>query len=114
MLDAIELRPGMQVNGISSNSIYKFAARCISTWPAQRNWKIVDVGGGRGDFARTLLDTFDAVTVLDCLQHPSPLRISYIVCDLNGHWPLPSHSFDALVSLEVIEHLENPDTLLEN
>src|SRR5262249_38668429 len=53
--------------------------------------------GGRGD----------SVTILDCSQQcPTPTGISYVVCDLNGDWPLPTSSMDAVVSLEVIEHVE--------
>src|SRR5712691_2993914 len=100
MLDSTKLRPGMQLSGSSSDPIYQFALRRISKWPVRKDWKVVDVGGGRGDFAKMLLATFDNVTVLDCVDHPAPQELSYIVCDLNGSWPLPSCFFDAVVSLE--------------
>src|ERR1700758_539608 len=99
MLDSKELRPGMQRSGISSDPIYQFAMRRISKWPIRRDWKVVDVGGGRGDFAKILLATFDKVTVLDCIEHPAPPGISYIACDLNGGWPVSSSYFDAAISL---------------
>jgi 2-polyprenyl-3-methyl-5-hydroxy-6-metoxy-1,4-benzoquinol methylase len=104
----IPVRPGMQIEGISNDSIYHLASRCIARWPAQKNWRIADVGGGKGDFAKILLATFEKVTVLECDRYEAPAGISYIPCDLNQSWPVPSCSFDAVVSLEVIEHLENP------
>jgi 2-polyprenyl-3-methyl-5-hydroxy-6-metoxy-1,4-benzoquinol methylase len=98
----------MQVDGISNALIYKLASRCISRWPIQRNWSIADIGGGKGDFARTLLAAVDNVTVLDCVEQLATPGLTYVSCDLNGEWPFASHSFDAVVSLEVIEHMENP------
>src|ERR1051325_10462266 len=104
----VPVRPGMQVEGISNPSIYQLASRCIAKWPVQRNWQIADVGGGKGEFAKVLRATFETVTVLECAQYETPPGISYIPCDLNQSWPVPSRSLDAVVSLEVIEHLENP------
>lgn len=101
-------RPGMLAEGISIAPVYDLAMQTLNLWPADRSWKVADIGGGRGDFARQLLSRFDAVTLVDCMTQSIDEAISCVGADLNLNWPLPDKSFDAVFSLEVIEHLENP------
>ena len=50
------------------------------------------------------------LTAADILPRPAGLDTTtrWIEGDLNEPLPLPSGSFDVIISTEVIEHLENP------
>ncbi len=99
---------GKQSQGRSSAPIYDMAASVVMGWKLPRSARIADIGGGAGQFARKLLDSFDAVDLVDHEATPVPARIIYRIADLNDPWPIESGNYDGAVSLEVIEHLENP------
>ena len=72
------------------------------------NSNLADIGGGRGDFARAVSEHFSSVDVFDHDAHGCDGNIKFRTCDLNEEWKIPESSYDIVVSLEVIEHLENP------
>jgi len=72
---------------------------------------VLDYGSGVGNFTRRLIDlgTFDAIFGADIKVRPSVLTsVDWLQTDLNQQLPVAGEYFDCLVSLEVIEHLENP------
>ena len=78
--------------------------------------RVLDLGGGEGAFASRLRDEGYEVTLAD-LDPPEDLGIRTVRLDLND---APSHrvfdggSYDAVVCVEVIEHLESPIQLLRS
>ncbi len=78
---------------------------------ASRRDRVLDVGAGAGAFTRRLLvHGFGAVEAIEIRREAFLVPgVPVHALDLNGAWAdqLPAR-FDALVALEVIEHLENP------
>jgi 2-polyprenyl-3-methyl-5-hydroxy-6-metoxy-1,4-benzoquinol methylase len=103
---------GVQENGTSPDYIKKMALLAIDFAVGDHRIPVMaDVGGGRGDFAIRLIDRAERVVLLDYSppeQPALPPSITPIQADLNLGWPLPVASVDFAVSLEVIEHVENP------
>jgi len=74
--------------------------------------RILDVGAGSGYFSKELARAGYAVHATDAphgLVHFEAEGVPFTPCDLNGPGDLPfePESFDALVCIEVVEHLEN-------
>lgn len=69
---------------------------------------ILDVGAGRGDFA-TALERFQSVA-LDIYPYPE----IDLVCDLTQHNPFRPNSFDAIILMNVLEHVYDTHALLDN
>ena len=74
--------------------------------------EVLDFGAGTGELTARLAASglMLRLTAIDLLPPPSEKGqdVTWIQADLNGPVPLPAESFDAIVSAEVIEHLENP------
>jgi 2-polyprenyl-3-methyl-5-hydroxy-6-metoxy-1,4-benzoquinol methylase len=95
-------------HGWSTMPVYQTAEQVVAGWNLPRDAEVVDVGGGAGNFTRMWLRHVDRATVLDCEERDLGPAIRSVACDLNHSWPLETASVDAAVSLEVIEHVENP------
>ena len=96
--------------GISSGPSYLLARELLAACcPLGRT---LEFGAGTGNFAKQLLA--DAliyeVTCADILPRPDDLspNAKWIQADLNDELDAPSSSFDTIISIEVVEHLENP------
>ncbi|MEK7526486.1 MAG: class I SAM-dependent methyltransferase [Patescibacteria group bacterium] len=79
--------------------------------------KVLDVGCGVGSFAAKIKDTFrNDVYGIDLneagINNAIKLGIKARVGDIEKRWPFKSESFDAVVSIQTIEHLVNPDFFL--
>lgn len=70
---------------------------------------ILDAGAGEGFFARKLeLAGYENVHACDfCADSFLCPQIPFHAADLSGPLPFPDNHFDCVVSIEVIEHLEN-------
>ena len=73
---------------------------------------VADWGAGTGDLTRALLEThrFTSLTAFDLWDRPPdlPPHVRWYTADLNEPVDCPSSSFDLVVSLGVIEYMENP------
>jgi len=74
--------------------------------------RVLEFGAGTGTFARGLHETplADSIVCADIMARPEdlPAAIGWIEADLNFPLSEPDESFDTILSIEVIEHLENP------
>ena len=71
--------------------------------------KLLDAPSGEGAFALQMLELGHEVICGDIA--PARFRLSGVECrqlDLNHVWPYETNSFDCVVSIEAVEHLENP------
>lgn len=100
---------GKQEEGTSSFSIKAMAKKAIEPLLLNEKLIIADIGCGRGDFAETLKQYAKKLILVDYDPPKSLSDISETFqADLNQMWPIDNESIELLVSLEVIEHLENP------
>ena len=85
--------------------------------PDIRNKKILVAGSGEGGFEQLLLNngiTSEFITSVDVNPHQFKLpgmQCSY--CDLNRKMEFADGSFDTCIAIEVIEHLHNPQNLID-
>jgi SAM-dependent methyltransferase len=70
--------------------------------------RVLDVGAGEGYFCKLLRDRGYEVEACDFLQDNFKLRdVPFHKADLNQAIPLPAGQYDVVVSIEVLEHIEN-------
>lgn len=82
--------------------------KVLSLLPAQPGARVLDVGAGEGYFARLAAERGHVVEACDFQQQLFRLPgVPFHQADLNEAIPLPDESFDCVVSIEVLEHLEN-------
>jgi 2-polyprenyl-3-methyl-5-hydroxy-6-metoxy-1,4-benzoquinol methylase len=97
--------------GVSSGPVYAAAIRA-GLIEIPNASAILDFGSGTGSLLPVLSESFaDAdLSAVDIMGRPQavPESVSWYVGDLNLPAPVPSHSFDLVYAVEVIEHLENP------
>jgi len=77
-------------------------------FPSPETVKVLDVAAGEGALSCKLLDSGYEVSA--CELYPEQYRVDAIEClrvDLNGRWPYDDDCFDALVIVEVVEHIED-------
>ena len=82
--------------------------RVLDLLPGGAPLRILDAGAGEGYFSRELQAR--GHTVEACGNRPGDFRVDGVPfheADLSERIPLPDASFDCIVSIEVIEHLEN-------
>jgi 2-polyprenyl-3-methyl-5-hydroxy-6-metoxy-1,4-benzoquinol methylase len=100
--------------GTSAEPCYELATRLLRKSGA--GGRLLEFGAGAGRFALRLAsgEKFSNVVCADILPRPSefPDRIDWIEFDLNHPLPFGDGTFDTIVSVEVIEHLENPRAVL--
>lgn len=99
-----------QSQGRSCDAIYEKAWSLLESLEG----RFLDLGCGQGAFL-TLLKERGKTQLNGCDAHRYagfPEEIEFSQVDLNGNSPFPDESFDCVTALEVIEHLENPRTLI--
>ena len=97
--------------GASSDVMYSTVTQILHE--LKLGGDLLDFGAGKGFFTSELarLERFRSVTGVDIMWRPEGLPSginNWIVSDLNAPLEVPESSFDVIVAVEVIEHLENP------
>ncbi len=93
--------------------LHEAAAAMLGTAVAS-DARVLEFGAGSGAMSLRLADLGFAVTASDLFAESfQPTQVPFVAADLNGafaaKWP---HGFDAVMALEIIEHLENPRAVL--
>ncbi|MEO6926319.1 MAG: methyltransferase domain-containing protein [Rhodanobacter sp.] len=93
--------------------LHEAAAEMLHTALANHA-RILEFGAGSGAMSLRLADLGFEVTASDLFPESfKPSHVPFVAADLNGafatHWP---QGFDAVMALEIIEHLENPREVL--
>jgi 2-polyprenyl-3-methyl-5-hydroxy-6-metoxy-1,4-benzoquinol methylase len=94
---------------ISDNKIYDLFLEQMRM--KRLSGKILDYGAGKGRFVELLIEAawVGPITAADLFNCPErSLKIKWIKADLNESLKIEDNSFDVIVSIETIEHLENP------
>jgi 2-polyprenyl-3-methyl-5-hydroxy-6-metoxy-1,4-benzoquinol methylase len=114
-LNARRVAAAERTGGVSSGSVYDAAWRQVAP---RAKGDVLDFGAGTGSLASRLAGepAVTSVTAVDLAAHASdpPVdaavarKIRWLTADLNASLPLADASFDLIVAVEIIEHLENP------
>jgi 2-polyprenyl-3-methyl-5-hydroxy-6-metoxy-1,4-benzoquinol methylase len=104
---ALETR-ARQSLGASDDAIYAAVAAALSRRGARG--RVVDVGCGVGRLRAFLGSIVESYVGVDAIKYEAlPAGSAFIRTDLNGaSVPVPDRSADVTISVETIEHLENP------
>jgi glycosyltransferase involved in cell wall biosynthesis/SAM-dependent methyltransferase len=101
--------------GRSSDAVLSTVVSVVASKGA-RFGTMVDLGCGRGDCARALEGRYGAYVGGDLVEYekfPGASNVSFRAVDLNqSPYPFDSASADLVVSVETIEHVENPRALV--
>lgn len=104
---ALECRARQTLGG-SDEAIYAAAAHALRRRGARG--RIVDVGCGAGRLRTCLNDLVDSYVGVDAIRYEAlPDDVAFMPVDLDRNpIPVSDNTADVAISLETIEHLENP------
>jgi len=86
--------------------------KVVNVLRKERPGKLLDIGYSKGSFADYLTELGWECTGLDINEHQSP-NVKTISCDLNEGFPVESENYDAVTAGEVIEHMLDEGTFLD-
>ena len=100
-------RRALMSGGTSHDAIYLSVADALRA--TSSSGRIVDVGCGRGAMWPLVRTMFDSYLGIDGVRYDTfPRSVPLVRADLDGAIPLADASVDVALSVETIEHLENP------
>ena len=109
-LRARRLEAALVSKGTSADSIYRTALSTATAF--ELSGHVLEFGAGTGSLVTQLLASgfTGRMTCADILARPAGISagVDWIQADLNEPLPVSGRAFDAIISTEVIEHLENP------
>jgi 2-polyprenyl-3-methyl-5-hydroxy-6-metoxy-1,4-benzoquinol methylase len=100
--------------GRSASPILEMVSRIVREQPTRAD-RLIDVGCGHGDLFAALRGAFGTYVGCDLVRYerfPTDPVVEFKLSDLNGAIPVDTSSADLVVSVETIEHLENPRAFL--
>lgn len=107
--DARVLERALLSEGRSDGPVYdlvakNLASRCLGAET------LVDLGCGSGNFWKFERPPFDRYVGVDVVKYAGfPIEGHFVKCNFEDYSiPLPSNEAEAVVALEIIEHLDNP------
>jgi SAM-dependent methyltransferase len=97
--------PQAEARPLALPGIHEQVKRVVD--PLPRN-TLLDVGAGEGAFSQWAAESGFDVTALDAVpEYFRAKDVQCLQCDLGQRWPVEDNQFDIVVSIEVIEHVEN-------
>jgi 2-polyprenyl-3-methyl-5-hydroxy-6-metoxy-1,4-benzoquinol methylase len=100
---------GKQAEGSSPVSIKNMAMRALQSLGEKQYKVMADIGAGRGELTQLIAPLGQKILMLDDFEEVNrPENAAFIKTDLNSFWQIADNSVDCALSLEVIEHIENP------
>lgn len=109
-LGTARIKAALASRGTSSDVIYELVMRLIVEHNVSAS--LLEYGAGTGSLIQRLTSSGYSgdITGIDILPRPTrlPSVVKWIQFDLNYPIPIEDESIDAVISTEVIEHLENP------
>jgi SAM-dependent methyltransferase len=96
--------------GTSATAIYAAAADALKKEANGQYTRLGDVGCGTGTFRNFCTPLCESYYGIDAVRYDLfPSDAEFLAADLDASpWPIPDDLFDATVSIETVEHLENP------
>jgi 2-polyprenyl-3-methyl-5-hydroxy-6-metoxy-1,4-benzoquinol methylase len=98
-----------QSGGISNQAIYDMVVAAMATRSADGG-TLIDVGCGRCDLWTLVKDKFSRCVAADAVRYSGlPADVEFVAANLDAvPIPIADATGDVVVSVETIEHLENP------
>jgi 2-polyprenyl-3-methyl-5-hydroxy-6-metoxy-1,4-benzoquinol methylase len=116
MKDLLESRTAAAKHseGRSNSPILEMVSSIVRARPTRAE-RLIDVGCGHGDLFAALAGAFETYVGCDLVRYdsfPTDPIAEFRLADLNGAIPVETSSADLVISVETIEHLENPRAFL--
>jgi SAM-dependent methyltransferase len=99
----------------AASGTHEEVSRLLRTYrPTLKDLKVLDLPCGRGAFTRRLLELSAQVVASDLAENTNFLAGTHVFrrVDANRELPFSDNFFDAAISIEGIEHFENPSLFL--